>query len=62
MVDSVLVQDIVSLPASGSSGNGGFVPGQGFKQTLGMALSLDIGNSSSNEQQPWDGVMVGEEL
>lgn len=60
-VDSILVQDVVSLPASGSSSSSGsgFVPGVDFTQTLGMALQMNIDNSSSNTQQPWDGIMVG---
>jgi hypothetical protein len=63
-VNSVLVKDVVSLPASSSSSSsssssgGGFVPGVGFTQTLGMALQMDVGNSSSNTQQPWDGILV----
>lgn len=54
-VNSILVKDVVSLPASSSSG---FVPGVGFTQTLGMALQMDVGNSSSSTQQPWDGILV----
>jgi hypothetical protein len=58
-VDSVLVQDLVSLPASGSSSSSSnFVPGVSFTQTLGMALQMNIDNSS-NTQQPWEGIMVG---
>lgn len=58
-VNSVLVQDVVSLPASGSSSSSsGFIPGLTFTQTLGMAVQMNVGNSSSNTQQPWDGIMV----
>lgn len=63
-MDSVLVQDVVSLVSRQSAQNasnggvGGFSPGVGFKQTIGMALEMQIDNSSSNTQQPWDGIMV----
>lgn len=53
------MQDVVSLPGPGSSSATGFVAGPGYQQTIGMALGLDIDNSSSNAQQPWDGIMVG---
>jgi hypothetical protein len=53
------VQDVVSLPAAGSSSSGNFVPGVTFTQAFGMALQMNIDNSSSNTQQPWDGIMVG---
>lgn len=57
-VNSILVNDVVSLPASSSSSSSGFVPGVGFTQTLGMALRMDVANSSSSMQQPWDGILV----
>lgn len=63
-VDSILVQDVISLPAPGNSSGGAsgsgssFTPGAAFTQTLGVAVKMRIDNSSSSAQQPWDGIMV----
>jgi hypothetical protein len=62
---AVLVNDVVTLPASSNSssssstsGGSGFAGGVPFMQQLGMATQIQQPNASSDATQPWDGIIV----
>jgi hypothetical protein len=51
---AVLVNDVVTLPAPSSSSSSSVR----FMQQLGMATQMQQPNASSDDSQPWDGIIV----